>query len=87
MAILGHSTYGSRLSELIGELNNQTNRNRAKMYVLQALAQEPRVAEVLKVNVTTAYSNPNQINIDVSLRAGKEGTVLNLVFPFFLDGA
>ena len=87
MAILGHSTYGSRLYELIGELNNQTNRNRAKMYVLQALAQEPRVAEVLKVNVTTARSNPNQINIDVSLRASKEGTILNLVFPFFLDGA
>lgn len=87
MAILGHSTYGSRLSELIGELNNQTNRNRAKMYVLQAFAQEPRVAEVLKVDVTTARSNLNQINIDVSLRASKEGTILNLVFPFFLDGA
>lgn len=87
MAILGHSTYGSRLSELIGELNNQTTRNRAKMYVLQALADEPRVAEVLQVNVTTALSNPNQINIDVSLRATRESTILNLVFPFFLDGA
>lgn len=87
LAILGHPSYGSRLSELIGELNNQTNRNRAKMYVLQALAQEPRVAEVLRVDVTTARSNPNQINIDVSLRATREGTVLNLVFPFFLDGA
>ena len=86
MAILGHPNYGSRLSELIGELNNQTNRNRAKMFVLQALAQEPRVAEVLKVDVTTARSNPNQINIDVSLRAAREGTILNLVFPFFLDG-
>jgi phage baseplate assembly protein W len=86
MAPLGHPNYGSRLSELIGELNNQTNRNRAKMFVLQALAQEPRVAEVLKVDVTTARSNPNQINIDVSLRATREGTILNLVFPFFLDG-
>jgi len=87
LAVLGHPNYGSRLSELIGELNNQTNRNRAKMFVLQALAQEPRVAEVLRVDVTTARSNPNQINIDVSLRATREGTVLNLVFPFFLDGA
>ena len=87
MAILGHPNYGSRLSELIGELNNQTNRNRAKMFVLQALAQEPRVEEVLRVDVTTARSNPNQINIDVSLRATKTGTLINLVFPFFLDGA
>lgn len=87
MAVLGHPTYGSRLFELIGELNNQTNRNRAKMYVLQALAQEPRVTEVLRVDVTTVRSNPNQINIDVSLRAIRDGTILNLVFPFFLDGA
>lgn len=87
MAVLGHPNYGSRLFELIGELNNQTNRNRAKMFVLQALGQEPRVAQVLRVDVTTAYSNPNQINIDISLRATKTGTTLNLVFPFFLDGA
>ncbi|MCA9941834.1 MAG: GPW/gp25 family protein [Ardenticatenaceae bacterium] len=86
MAVLGHPNYGSRLSELIGELNSQTNRNRAKMFVLQALAQEPRVAEVLRVDVTAARSNPNQINIDVTLRATREGTILNLVFPFFLDG-
>ncbi|UCG23632.1 MAG: GPW/gp25 family protein [Chloroflexota bacterium] len=87
MAILGHPSYGSRLHELIGELNNQTNRNRAKMFALQALAQEPRVEEVLRVNVTTARSNPNQINIDVSLKVLREGTTLNMVFPFFLDGA
>ena len=86
MAVLGHPNYGPRLSELIGELNSQTNRNRAKMFVLQALAQEPRVAEVLRVDVTAARSNPNQINIDVTLRATREGTILNLVFPFFLDG-
>jgi phage baseplate assembly protein W len=29
LALLGHPDYGSRLSELIGELNNETNRNRA----------------------------------------------------------
>jgi phage baseplate assembly protein W len=86
LAVLGHPNYGSRLFDLIGEPNTQTNRNRAKMFVLQALAQEPRVAEVLRVDVTTARSNPNQINIDVSLRATREGTILNLVFPFFLDG-
>ena len=86
MAVLGHPNYGSRLSELIGELNNQTNRNRAKMYVLQALAQEPRVDEVLRVEVTAARSNPTQMNIDVTLRAIRDGTILNLVFPFFLDG-
>jgi len=87
MALLGHPNYGSRLFELIGELNSQTNRNRAKLFVLQALGQEPRVAEVLRVDVTTARSNPNQINIDISLLTTKSQTPLNLVFPFFFDGA
>jgi phage baseplate assembly protein W len=47
LAVLGHPEYGSRLSDLIGELNNETNRNRAKLFVLEALAAEPRVQEVL----------------------------------------
>src|SRR5690348_15586339 len=41
LALLGHPDYGSRLHELIGELNNDTNRNIAKLFVLQALAAEP----------------------------------------------
>src|SRR2546428_778592 len=52
LAILGHPDYGSRLFQLIGELNSETNRNRAKLYVLEALAAEPRVKEVKSVIVT-----------------------------------
>lgn len=40
---LGHAAYGSRLHELIGEENTAATRLRARVYVLQALAQEPRV--------------------------------------------
>lgn len=87
LAILGHSTYGSRLFELIGELNTETNRNRAKLFVLQALAEEPRVEKVLRVDVTTQRGNPTQINIAIELHPVGSATTLNLVFPFFLDGA
>lgn len=45
LAVLGHPEYGSRLSDLIGELNNETTRNRAKLFVLEALAAEPRVQD------------------------------------------
>ena len=86
LAPLGHATYGSRLSELIGELNNETNRNRAKMYVLQALADEPRVQEVLSVTVTPSRADRNRIDINVRLLALDRDTPLNLVFPFFLEG-
>jgi phage gp46-like protein len=87
LAILGHSTYGSRLYELIGELNTESNRNRAKLFVLQALGQEPRVEKILRVAVTSQRGKPTQINIDIDLHPVGSATTLNLVFPFFLDGA
>lgn len=49
---LGHSRYGSRLGELVGEPNTETNRLRARAFVLQAVAQERRVAEVVDLRVT-----------------------------------
>lgn len=84
---LGHPDYGSRLHELIGELNSETNRNRAKLFVLQALAAEPRVKKVLSAQVTQNRRDPAQMDIDVTLLAIDSDTPINLVFPFFLEGA
>jgi phage baseplate assembly protein W len=86
LTLLGHPDYGSRLYELIGELNNETNRNRAKLFVLQSLAAEPRIKKVLIVNVTQNRSNRTRMDINLSLLAIDSDTPLNLVFPFFLDG-
>lgn len=86
LAPLGHPDYGSRLAELVGELNNDTNRNRAKLYVLQALALEPRVRQVLSVSVTQDRRRPTVMDISVSLLAIDADAPLNLVFPFFLEG-
>lgn len=83
---LGHPNYGSRLFELIGERNTPTNRNRAKMFVLQTLAQEPRVAEVARVEVTTDRTERTRINVAVNLIAIDTDTPLNLVFSFPLEG-
>src|ERR1700712_3346313 len=47
LAPLGHPAYGSRLVELIGRENNATTRNLARLYVIQALSEEPRVAALL----------------------------------------
>ncbi len=86
MEILGHAAYGSRLYELIGEPNIERIHNRAKMYVLQALAMEPRVARVLSVNVTQNRMVREQMDIDIWLTPIGSDTPLNLVFPFFLEG-
>jgi len=42
---LGHANYGSRLHELIGRQKNDTNRNLCRLFVLQAVAREPRVED------------------------------------------
>lgn len=86
LTLLGHQDYGSRLFELIGELNNETNRNRAKLFVLQALAAEPRVKQVRSVQVTQNQADRTRMDISVSLLPIDSDTPLNLVFPFFLEG-
>lgn len=85
LAALGHPDYGSRLFELIGELNSQTNRNRAKLFALQALQAEPRVKEIRAVTVTQNRADRARMDINVSLIAVDSDTILNLVFPFFLE--
>lgn len=86
LAELGHPEYGSRLYQLIGELNTETNRNRAKLYVLEALQAEPRVAEVLAVTVVQSLQDRTRVDITVRLRAIDADTPVNLVLPFFLAG-
>jgi len=86
LAALGHPRYGCRLHELVGELNNDTTRNRAKMFVLQALAEEPRVKEVLSVSVTPSPRDPAAVDVRVALVPIGEPAALNLVFPFSLAG-
>jgi len=87
LAVLGHRDYGSRLHTLIGERNDETNRNRAKLYVLEALAAEPRVQEVLAADVLTRRSDPTRLDIHVTVKALDHDTPLDLVFPFFLERA
>jgi phage baseplate assembly protein W len=84
LAVLGHADYGSRLYTLIGEPNTAANRNRAKLFVLEALAAEPRVQQVVSVVVTAGARD--RIDIAVSIVAIEGDTPLNLVFPFYLGG-
>lgn len=45
LASLGHGAYGSRLSELIGSPKNSATRALCRSYVLEVVAQEPRVED------------------------------------------
>jgi len=85
LAHLGHPEYGSSLYKLVGELNTQTNRDLAKLYVLEALGQESRIAQVLSVTVTTdSQRSPTQIDITAHLRAVNVPDAITLSFPITL---
>lgn len=86
LAVLGHPDYGSRLHELIGSLNTESTRNRARMFALQALQAEPRVKQVVSLTVRQNPADRDRIDIDARLAAIDFDSPLNLVFPFFLDG-
>ena len=87
LAPLGHPEYGSRHHELIGEPNNERNRNLVKLYVLQALRHEPRIAEVLECAVRAAHDPAReQVRIELTVRLIDEHEPLNLVVPFSFGG-
>lgn len=86
LAHLGHPGYGSRLHELVGEPNTQTTRNRAKLFTLQALQGEPRIARVASVTVETDRARPTWIAIDAAVVTIDSPDPVNLVFGVNLAG-
>jgi phage baseplate assembly protein W len=84
LAPLGHADYGSRLPDLIGRPNTETNRNLAKLYVIEALKQERRIQKIVAVDVSPVPGNRHLIRIFVKVLAIGEQTVIDLG-PFTID--
>ena len=83
LAELGHPEYGSRLNELLGAPNSETRRGLAKLFVLEALAQEPRIAKVEEVTVTPAVEERDLVDILIRVQpVGAAETVT--IGPFSL---
>lgn len=86
LAALGHPRYGSRHHELLGQPNVPRTRNLIKLYVLQALRDEPRIERVLDVQVRAEHQPPrDSVRIDVTVRVLGQPAPLNLVLPFSLE--
>ena len=86
LAALGHPEYGSRHHDLIGEPNVDRTRNLIKLYVLQALRDEPRIEKVLAASVRAEHTPPrDRVRIELELRVIGTPTPLNLVVPFSLE--
>jgi phage baseplate assembly protein W len=85
LADLGHSRYGSHLYKLVGEPNNERTRELARIYTRESVAQDARVKEVVSVTVKSSKDDPRRIDIDISILPIRSSTVLNIVFPFYLE--
>jgi phage baseplate assembly protein W len=85
LAALGHPEYGSRHHELIGEPNVDRTRNLIKLYVLQALAQEPRITRVVSAKVRPEHQPPREtVRIELTVEVLDAPSPFDLVVPFSL---
>ena len=85
LADLGHPDYGSRHHFLVGQPNTVRNRNLVKLFILQALAFEPRIRKVLKADVVPD-PQPDRVTIALTLSFVDAPGATDLVVPFNLGG-
>ena len=79
LADLGHPDYGSRLYQLVGTELNDAARLAARVYVLQAVQQEKRVAEVTSLVVERPDpARPDTLRIGLSVRPVSGGDLVTL---------
>jgi phage baseplate assembly protein W len=84
LAALGHPEYGSRLHELIGRENTATNRNLVKLFILESLKMEPRIARVTSITVEPAKGTRDRVNVLLQVQpVGTSETVT--IGPFTLE--
>jgi phage baseplate assembly protein W len=80
LAPLGWPNYGSRLHELLGEPNNQRTRVILMGHARAAIAQDPRVQRILRVEARVLPGERDVVRIDMQIELIHENTPLNLVF-------
>lgn len=78
LSALAHPDYGCRLGELIGFPNTDTTRNLAKLYIIEALKQERRIAAINSVEVTPHPGDRHRINIALQVQPIGKTAVLDL---------
>ena len=85
---LGHPNYGSRHHELIGEPNVPRTWNLVKLYILEALRDEPRIEKVLQATVAPDHQPPRDtVRIELTVLLVGVPTPVDLVVPFSLEAA
>lgn len=83
LARLGHPQYGSRLHELVGELNNLRLRALAEVYIRDCLAQETRIEKVRYVTFEPPDRgiDRNVLKVTIGVRPAGETEDLTIIIP------
>jgi phage baseplate assembly protein W len=84
LAELGHPEYGSRLHELIGNLHTATTRNLVRLFILESLQQEPRIAKVAAVDVAAAPGRRDAVTVLLQIQP-VAATAIVTIGPFTLE--
>ena len=76
---LGHANWGSRLYQLVGRRKDATTRQLARLYVLEAVHEEPRVEEVVALTFPEpAEERPDTLGFTLHVRPVGGGDPLAL---------
>ena len=84
LAALGHPQYGSRLHEMIGARNTETNRNLVRLFILESLQAEPRIAKIVQVVVEPVPDVRDLVTVLLEVIPRGQSAPLN-VGPFILE--
>jgi len=83
LGALGHAEYGSRLNELIGREKNDALRSLCRAFVLEAVAQETRVAEITDFAFDPAQETSSSFVFTIAV-LGREDTPVGLALEVSL---
>jgi phage baseplate assembly protein W len=75
IAGIGHPRYGSRVRELIGQPLTRENLGLLRRHVRQALKEEPRVREIVKLDVRARTGTPGAVDVAATVRAVTDDVV------------
>lgn len=84
---LGHSQFGSRLYELVGEPNNEATRELVRNIAKETLNADPRIKEIRRIDVKPSRSDPHRVDVEITVIAIQSETPINIVYPFYLEVA
>lgn len=84
LAALGHPEYGSRVHELIGRENTSAQRNLLKLFILEALQNEPRVAKVVELKVGPSPGLRSTVDVLLRVQPAQSEAVVT-IGPFAIE--